>query len=208
MRIPDGMTEQEVMVIIDKVAAGLAPKFKFGYHDIDDIKQEARLIAWKGLDKYDSTRPLENFLWIHVRNRLINYKRDNYERLDKPCLDCPFYDQHCLKSTSQCSEFNDKHNCELYVTWFNRNSAKKNLMNPIELGAIDDSTESHLHLTEIEPNEEMAGDELIKLIDKDLSLDLRPYYLRMRAGEKVQKKHQTLVRAAIVDILEKNGYAK
>ena len=84
------MTEEEVLETIEKIANKLCYKFKFGYHGVEDMKQQATLFALEGLDSYDEKRPLENFLWTHVRNRLFNYKRDNFERPDKPCFSCVF----------------------------------------------------------------------------------------------------------------------
>ena len=91
MKIPDNHSEQEVLDVIDGIANRLCYKFKFGYHSPEDMKQQARLFAWEGLEKYDGKRPLENFLWTHVRNRLYNFKRNNYSRLEKPCDTCEFY---------------------------------------------------------------------------------------------------------------------
>ena len=90
--IPNGMTEKQVIQIINNIANRLAGKFKFGYHDLEDMKQQARLFAWEGMENYDGIRPLENFLWTHVRNRLYNFKRNNFGRPDKPCDSCPFFD--------------------------------------------------------------------------------------------------------------------
>ena len=64
--MPDNYTESEVIDIINTVADRLCYKFKFGYHSAEDMKQQARLFAWQGLEKYDGKRPLENFLWTHV----------------------------------------------------------------------------------------------------------------------------------------------
>ena len=77
LHIPSNMTEEEVIETIERVATRLCRKFRFGYHEVDDIKQQASLFAWEGLEKYDEKRPLENFLWTHVRNRLYNFKRNN-----------------------------------------------------------------------------------------------------------------------------------
>ena len=89
MKIPKNYNEQEVMDIITSISNKLASKFKFGYHDIDDMKQQAMLFAWEGLENYDGIRPLENFLWVHVKNRLYNFKRNNYSRPNKPCENLP-----------------------------------------------------------------------------------------------------------------------
>lgn len=82
MKIPPGMTEQEVVDTITKVCNRLASKFKFGYFDVEDIKQEAFIYAIQGLEDYDPSKPLENFLSVHIRNRLINLKRNKYARND------------------------------------------------------------------------------------------------------------------------------
>ena len=76
------MTEQEVVDTITKIARHLAPKFIFASYDVDDIFQEAFIIGIDGLDKYDEKRPLSNFMFTHISNRLKNFKRNNYYRLD------------------------------------------------------------------------------------------------------------------------------
>lgn len=68
--------------IIIKVSRHLAPKYTFGHYDIDDILQEAFIIGVDGLEKYDDTRPLSGFMFTHISNRLKNFKRDKYYRLD------------------------------------------------------------------------------------------------------------------------------
>lgn len=82
MKIPKNLTEEEVLATITKIAKTLAPKFVFASYDIDDIFQEAFIIGIEGLEKYDEKRPLANFLFTHISNRLKNFKRDNYYRLD------------------------------------------------------------------------------------------------------------------------------
>ena len=83
MKVPPNMTEQEVVNIINKIATRLAPKFTFAFFEVEDIKQEAYLIAVEALDRYDENKPLENFLFAHINNRLKNFKRDNYYRYDQ-----------------------------------------------------------------------------------------------------------------------------
>jgi hypothetical protein len=38
------------------------------------------MMGIEALPRYDSARPLENFLYTHISNRLKNFKRDNYFR--------------------------------------------------------------------------------------------------------------------------------
>jgi DNA-directed RNA polymerase specialized sigma24 family protein len=71
---------QEHLLIIQSVAARLAPKYTFGYLDNEDLIQEAIIMGLEGYPRWDQTRPLENFISSHISNRLKNYRRDNYYR--------------------------------------------------------------------------------------------------------------------------------
>jgi DNA-directed RNA polymerase specialized sigma24 family protein len=68
--------------VIDRIA----PKYTFGYYDVDDIKQESYIICLEALSKYDQNRPFENFISKHLSNRLKTLIRDKYSRsnIDSP----------------------------------------------------------------------------------------------------------------------------
>lgn len=72
-------TNQQLQTII-KVIDRIAPKYTFGYYELDDIKQESYIICLEALPKYDQSRPLENFLSRHLSNRLKTLIRDKYSR--------------------------------------------------------------------------------------------------------------------------------
>jgi DNA-directed RNA polymerase specialized sigma24 family protein len=199
MKIPKGMTEQDVVDTIERVANRLAFKYKFGYHGVEDIKQQAALHALKAMDKYDEDRPLENFLWTHIRNRLFNDKRNNYERPDKPCLTCPLYDPHCAKSHSQCEAYTDKTECDLYARWLKRNSPKKNIMQPIDLDEVKDEQEDNMKTADF--TESVSNNELWELIDKHLHVSLRNDYMKMKNGMKISKARRKKVETAILEIV-------
>jgi len=76
----DTASEEDYKVII-KIAKKLAPRYVFGSYERADIEQEAIIMGLDGLSRYDRTRPLENFLFTHINNRLKNFKRDNYYRI-------------------------------------------------------------------------------------------------------------------------------
>ena len=80
MKIPKNMTEEEVIETIQKVVRRVSYNFKFAFYDVEDIEQEAFIIGMEALDRYDEKRPLENFLFVHIKNRLKNFNRDNYIR--------------------------------------------------------------------------------------------------------------------------------
>lgn len=77
------MTQEQVVSTITRVSHRLASKFTFPNYEEDDIAQEAFIIGMDAMDRYDGVRPLENFLSIHIKNRLKNFKRDNYYRPDE-----------------------------------------------------------------------------------------------------------------------------
>lgn len=173
------VTEEEFLQVLENISKRLVYKFKFGYHDIDDMKQQAAIFALEGLEKYDHKRPLENFLWTHVRNRLFNYKRNNYQRPDKPCLTCPLYDPNLKVSTSGCSKYIDKNECELYKSWYDRNTNKKNIMKP-----------SHIDYDITNPSsmlDSISNNEIIKFLDQNIYSEYRETYLRLKHGEKIAK---------------------
>ena len=78
MKIPPNMTLQQVMSSISIVVDRISPKYTFNGYEVDDIKQEAFIICVDALERYDHNRPLENFLSVHLSNRLKNFVRDNF----------------------------------------------------------------------------------------------------------------------------------
>ena len=202
MKIPDNMSEDEVLEVIEDVAKRLAWKYKFGYHDLDDMKQQARLEAWKGLDKYDGKRPLINFLWTHVRNRLFNMRRDKFERPDKPCLTCPL--KAYLPDEDGCSAFEDKLECELYDGWISRNNAKRNIMSPVGISNVQDEYEPNM---KCEDNiiDILTHKEIVDILDREIPVEHRGDYLRLKFGAKLPKNKRIKVREVVTSILEEHG---
>lgn len=184
----NGVDEKEFLDAVDKITKKLIYKFKFGYHEAEDMKQQATIFAIQGLKNYDKSRPLENFLWTHVRNRLFNYKRDNYQRPDKPCVGCPFFDKAYSQSDNQCTKYKNKSDCDPYNTWETKNSSKKNIMKPLAIDYLYDTPNS------FSANEVIKNKEILSLIDANIPVKLRPAYLNLLAGQKIPKKeHQALI---------------
>ena len=200
MLIPPNHTEDEVVAIIDRVVSKVAVKFKFGYHDLEDMKQQARLFALECLPRYDEKRPLENFIWVHVHNRLFNFKRDNYERPSRPCNGCPMFDKGLR---SECKKYGDKIECDPFKYWFTRNSAKKNLMRPVELEVVCGEYESyHKNLVV----DDVIMNEITDIINIHLPVSLRSDYIKMKYNLRIPKYKRLLVEEAVIAILNKHGY--
>jgi DNA-directed RNA polymerase specialized sigma24 family protein len=83
MKIPDNMTQEETLQQINIVVNRISQRYVFGSYTLDDIKQEAFIMCMDALNRYDSTRSLENFLSVHLSNRLKNFVRDNYYLKDE-----------------------------------------------------------------------------------------------------------------------------
>jgi hypothetical protein len=189
--------ENELLTVIDNISKKLAYKFKFGYHDIEDMKQQISIFAIEGLKNYDYKRPLENFLWTHVRNRLFNYKRDNYRRPDKPCYSCPLFDS----KNSLCTKYSDKNDCDLYYTWSQRNDNKKNLMH---LTTIDEIKNYGSVFTSDDDDffNFISNKEIIDIIENNLIDNNRMIYLRIKSGAKVSKAEKDSLVEHIKQILK------
>lgn len=184
--------ESELLKVIDIITKKLAYKFKFGYHDIEDMKQQISIFALEGLKNYDHKRPLENFLWTHVHNRLFNYKRDNYQRPNKPCYSCPLFD----KKLASCTKYANKNDCDLYSNWSERNSNKKNLM---QWTTIEDTR--HYNNMTISNENLIENIELVKLLEANLTGEYRNIYLKLKGGNKVSKQDKDKLHKKVREIL-------
>ncbi len=178
MRVPKGMTESEVLEVINKICDRYAYKFQFGYFEPDDIRQEAFIIALDALERYEEGRPLENFLAVHVKNRLNNFKRDKYYRQNK--------------------KKDDDRQAQL-------NNSKKFLMEPLDISNIRDENERNMR-DDNDFVELIANSELLSIIDEKLDVTYRSDYLRMRDGAYVPKPRREEITQEINKILGETGF--
>lgn len=185
MNYPPGVTEEQFLDAVNKACDILARSFAFGFYDADDIRQEASVFAIEAIQRYDRSRPLANFIYTHIKNRLINFKRDRFHRNDPPCGICAEGTKHA-----------DGNYCDKYLAWKARNAAKQSLMKPIDLGDRDDVDAVCEDLTE-----NLSRDEILSKIDVGLPVELRSTYLRMLAGESVPKGKRDAVAAKLREIL-------
>ena len=183
------MTEPQVLEVIEKIANKLATQFKFGFFDKDDIKQEIYIIALEGLDRYDDSRPLENFLFVHIKNRLITFKRDNYIRKSNVCTFCNNKDPEC----THCHKKNLKR------------KTKQFLIEPLDISNINHDNESNMYDTN-EVINSLSISEVMNIIDKNLAVSFRGDYLKMKAGVYISKQRRDEIEFEIRRILEENGH--
>ena len=165
------------MDVINKICDRYAYKFQFGYFEPDDIRQEAFIIAIDALERYDESRPLENFLAVHVKNRLNNFKRDRYYRQHKKL---------------------DENIDQL-------NNSKKFLMDTLDISNIRDEKEGNMRLDD-DFIEKIANEELLEIIDEHLDVSFRSDYLRVKDGTYVPKPRREQIMEEITEILKDHGY--
>ena len=161
-----------MVTVVDRIAH----KYRFGYYDVDDIKQEAFIIAMEAMERYDESRPLENFLAVHISNRLKNFKRDNFCR--------PDYIPPSGKSV-------------------NDNDTKRFLMAPLDIDNIRDEHERNMRDDDNMHNS-VIKKEIMEIVDVRLDMSLRSDYLRILHDVYVPKPRREQIYAAIVDILNEH----
>jgi hypothetical protein len=185
--------EREMSAIAIRVAATLSRRFVFGYHEREDMEQEGVLIALEVLaedpPKYDASRPLANFLYVHIHHQLYNLKRKLFMRSEAPC--------------SCCDAFNPPATpCQKWTDWAKRNAAKQNIMKPLDMERISERNGAEPAMSEKSTVEdEIVCQETLDRIDRALPVDLRADYLRMRHNVQVPKSRRQKVRDAVVQIL-------
>lgn len=204
MKIPQGMTEEEVVDAINRATSALARTLKFGPYDEDDIKQEGAIEAIQAINdgSYDPrpgpdgkpTRPLVNFLYAHIRNRLLNLRRKKMRRNDPPC-------RGCHESIPGQTSHSDGQYCSKYQAWLERNLTKQNILCPLDLSNINDEHESRTK-TESDVEFEAAKDEMLALVDEHLPVELRAAYLQMKGGKHLPKATRERVEKAVLEILK------
>jgi hypothetical protein len=189
MKIPEGLTEQKILDAVRRSLDLLAPQFAFGPYGVEDIEQEGYRIVLEVLDRggYDSSRPFENFIYVHLKNRLINFRRDRYRRADAPCRRCHAGD-FCTGAREPCPR---------YAAWAARNEAKANLLRPMSFDPCCDE----VHRQCPPAAEDATLRDALAKVDRELPVGLRESYLRMRAGVSLPKARRDEVEAAVRGIL-------
>lgn len=200
MQIPKGMTEQEVLNIFEEVINKIAQKFVFSYVDLDDVKQEARAIAIQGLKNYDNERPLANFLYIHIKNRLCNFKRKLYIRREKPCSRCPL---KAFLPPEGCKLYTNLMDCKFYLRWHDRNIIKRNLSHPLEYNQVADHSKEKNMRYQSSVISGLATNEILIIIDNELPAIFRKHYTMLINGIKISKKDEDNLKNIITQILHK-----
>jgi DNA-directed RNA polymerase specialized sigma24 family protein len=194
-------TEADLVRIVNGICLQLARNYTFGSYTYKDICQEAFVEALKALHKktgvcYDPSRPLDDFLFIHIDNRLRNLRRNKFNKQKIPCKTCPLFDRKGERAKSQCLKYENRLDCNLYSDWHFYNNRKMQL----------NSAGGKPPRTTDEPAmREQDRGELLALIDNKLSANLRADFLKILGGVTVPRKRKVEVQDAVKAIIIDSG---
>jgi DNA-directed RNA polymerase specialized sigma24 family protein len=184
MQLPSSIkiSESEVLAIIDEVVKVLAPSFKFGYYDIDDLEQEGRILAIDALSRYKSDKgaSLKTFLYNHVKKRFINLKRD----------------KHFRPAPKNISE-------EKLQVWLKKNSCRRSLIDTVDISdnknnpTVEQDQVENIHLKEIS-----------SIIDLHLPVEFRADYRCILEDVRIPKSRRIKVLCILKDILNEHLFGK
>lgn len=187
--LPDGITSEQLVEIMKRVVSGYGNKFRFTIQECEDIEQRAWELALEALakNKYDPAKAdLEHFLRVHVRNRLINDKRDLYIRNDSPCKSCPlnaFIDLKCTAYEDPLME------CEWFGPWEKRNQSRKYIAHPIPLDNVDPIGEQRMEYRHL-PFEDLESNEVWSILEESIPTGIESLYWAWKTGYEPGRKRK------------------
>lgn len=113
------VAEAEIVKALYEVSRAVSPRFRFGFHDNEDMIQQGIIEAFESFNKYKFDRPLKPFLRSCIHNGMFNFKRKNFCRMEIPC---------------RCCEVDTLTPCDKYEKWLKNNNTKKSIVVP---GSLD-----------------------------------------------------------------------
>lgn len=198
MDVPEGLTESEVLDVIRKTVSYLSPSFKFGYFDIDDMKQEGTIFCLEALPSFNFDKSCQNdvgdalftFLKTHVRWRFLNMRRKQLSRIEPPLCDCEL----CRDDAP------NRLDCKKYSNWVRRNRAKRSLMEPFDVGQIYTRGAS----SDYDIDECLMSADIIALLNERIPVSFRVDYRSFIEGVTLPKNKKEKLIEQIMRILEKH----
>ena len=176
MFIPEGLTEDEVIEIMNIASRKVAKKYRFGYLSNEDMEAHGVLEAIKVLNagKFnpkpdgDLKKQLLGFLIIHIRNRCSNLRRKHSFRYASP------------------DSINNQH--------------KFLIMHPLQIHSHG-LGDSNMFSREGDVEDAFDYGELIEKIRSNLSIPLLKDYLKLTNGVKISASRKKILLERLKEIL-------
>ncbi len=189
--LPPTVTEADFIEATEAVTKRLSSRFAALFGGEDDFGQEVIVWSLEAVRSFDPARGvLAGLLYRTARNRCLNKIRDTITRADPPCSTC--------HAGSPCGA--DGH-CPKYAKWLGRNQTKANIHRPLSASVHPALVETRMCPLPSAEETTTAAD-ISLLIDRELPVELRGDYLRMRdADVSVPLHKRQRVQRAVADIL-------
>lgn len=201
------MDNEKVIEAVEKFSGYLASVYKFGFFEIDDLKQEAMVRAFQVVNNgtYDESKDLDQYLFTAVKNHFKNIHRKYRQKNEPPCLTCPLFDPGFKSSLNQCREYADKNDCEPFNSFNNKYKNRQSLLQPADIASISETDKEQL-VIEYNLLDDLAQTELYDYVDKNISPEIRSDFLRMLSGIKISSENTKRVQKEIALILINGGF--
>lgn len=201
------MDNEKIIEAVEKFSSYLASVYKFGFYEIDDLKQEAMVRAFQAMNNgtYDESKDLDQYLFMTVKNHFKNIHRKYRQQNKPPCLTCPLYDPGFKSSLNQCVEYADKNDCEPFNSFNNKYKNRLSLLQPSDIATISEDDKNQL-VIEYNLLEDLSQTELFDYVDKNISPEIRGDFLRMLSGVKINSENTKRVQREVVAILIEGGF--
>lgn len=181
-------TFEDNIEIIDKIIFSKKDFWQLkslSYMDFSDVAQILRLHIHTKWEKYDQSKPLENWVSTICTNRIINLIRDHYGRLAPPCNKCPFNEggDYCsfTKSGTKSTE------CKQYAKW---SKSKKNAYG-LKLASVIEENENPA-ISAIDFNIEESAikfhDQILPLLNPRMQVAYRYLFIENLSDEEAAGK--------------------
>ena len=198
MKIPKGISEEEVLSVINRTVNYLAPSFKFGYFDIDDMKQEGTIFCLEAIDSFNFDKSsqenvkdaLFTFLKTHVRWRFLNMRRKQLMRVEPPSCKCKL----CKEDSP------NRLDCQKYSNWIRRNIAKRSLMEPFDVDEVYSSKSSCI----FNLDDKILSSDIIKILNEHIPANIRVDYRKFLDGVSISKNKKEKLMQTIKSIIKKH----
>ncbi|MBA4189513.1 MAG: hypothetical protein C0467_16110 [Planctomycetaceae bacterium] len=192
LSLPSGVSEADFLEIVDHIAKTLRPKFGRVHGSKEDFAQQVVVWSLEALPRYDSSRPLPNYLYRNARNRALNAVRDKVTRFDYPCKEC-----HEGRPCGPNGNF-----CPKYAAWSKRNQAKEKLSRVLPLQASSDRPTGPSTA-----EDEVLARDLASKIEAEMPPKLLADYKKMLEGDwrSVSRSRRQRIRRVVAEILGEDG---
>lgn len=195
------MTEKEVIQVIEKTVSYLAPSFKFGYYDTEDMKQEGTIFCLEALPSFNFKKSnqeeisdaLFSFLKTYVRWRFLNMRRKRLTRVEPPDCSCNLCKQ----------DSGNRLDCKKYSNWVRRNMSKRSLMEPFDVNEVYNKNASSTKDLE----ELITSTDIYQILDEHIPVEIRADYRRFLEGVSIPKNKKEKLFSEIRLILQEH-YSK